>query len=157
MILKAESPLDYMAIVREINFLGITLSRATGKTRAANGEKLVRRFQKKLNVYKSGRHSPLICKPYTANVFLLSKISYRSGVICLRASDIHRMQSALKQWVCQKQCPTGSRTRPDTRYFFRYPTRLSFENHRTAGNPKYRVLPDISGKPGVSGITRYFG
>ena len=37
------------------------------------------------------------------------------------------------------------------------PTRFSFENHRVAGNPKYRVLPEISGKPGVSGITRYIG
>merc|ERR1712001_663771 len=37
------------------------------------------------------------------------------------------------------------------------PTRYSFENHRVAGNPKYRVLPDISGKPEVSGITRCFG
>ena len=45
----------------------------------------------------------MICKLYTANVFLLSKISYRSGMICLRASDIHKMQSALKQqWVCQE-------------------------------------------------------
>ena len=35
------------------------------------------------------------------------------------------------------------------------PTRFSFENHWVAGNPKYWVLPDISGKPGVSGITRY--
>ena len=37
------------------------------------------------------------------------------------------------------------------------PTRFSFENHRVAGNSKYRVLPEISGKPGVSGITRYIG
>ena len=37
------------------------------------------------------------------------------------------------------------------------PTRFSFENHRVAGNPKHRVLPDISGKPEVSGSTRYFG
>ena len=55
------------------------------------------------------------------------------------------------------QCPAGTRTRPDTRYFICYPTRFSFENHRVAGNPKYRVLPEISGKPGVSGITRYIG
>ena len=64
---------------------------------------------------------------------------------------------------------SGTRTRPDTRYFnpnpTRYPvfhllpnpTRFSFENHRVAGNSKYRVLPEISGKPGVSGITRYIG
>ena len=37
------------------------------------------------------------------------------------------------------------------------PTRFSFGNHRVAGNPKYRVLLDISGKPEVLGITRYFG
>ena len=37
------------------------------------------------------------------------------------------------------------------------PTRFSFGNHRVAGNPKHRVLPDISGKPEVSGTTRYFG
>ena len=36
------------------------------------------------------------------------------------------------------------------------PTRFSFRNHRVAGNPKHRVLPDISGKPEVSGTTRYF-
>ena len=37
------------------------------------------------------------------------------------------------------------------------PTRFSFGNHRVAGNPKHRVLPDISGKPEVLGTTRYFG
>ena len=50
------------------------------------------------------------------------------------------------------------------------PTRFNFENLRVAGNPKYRVLPKISGNtrsfgyypkfrvlPEVSGITRCFG
>ena len=50
----------------------------------------------------------------------------------------------------------GSRTRPDTQYFFRYPTQL-IEYHRVARNPKYRVLPNISGKLGVLGFTQYFG
>ena len=99
---QADSPLDYMSVVSEINFLGITLTRSSGKTRAANGQELVGRVQRKLNIYKSGRHSPLICKPYTANIFLLSKISYRSGVTCLKASDIQKMQTALKQWICQE-------------------------------------------------------
>ena len=49
------------------------------------------------------------------------------------------------------QCPAGTRTRPATWYFFRYLTRFSFGNHRVAGNPEHRVLPDISGKPKVSG------
>ena len=39
------------------------------------------------------------------------------------------------------------------------PTWFSFENHQVAGNLKFQVLPDISGKQEVSGITRtrYFG
>ena len=50
------------------------------------------------------------------------------------------------------------------------PTRFNFENLRVAGNPKYRVLPEILGNtlsfgyypkfrvlPEVSGITRCFG
>ena len=56
-----------------------------------------------------------------------------------------------------RHCPAGTWTRPATRYFFRYPTRFSFRNHRVAGNPKHRVFPDISGKPQVSGINQYFG
>ena len=59
--------------------------------------------------------------------------------------------------MCSDQCPAGTPTRPATRYFFRYPTRSSFGNYRVAGNPKRRVLLDISGKPEVSGTTRYFG
>ena len=37
------------------------------------------------------------------------------------------------------------------------PTRFSFGNHRVAGNPKHRVLPNILGKREVLGTTRYFG
>ena len=35
--------------------------------------------------------------------------------------------------------------------FFQYLTLFSFEN------PKFRVLPNISGTPEVLGITQYFG
>ena len=31
-----------------------------------------------------------------------------------------------------------------------------FENHWVAGNRKYQVIPDISGKPEVSGISAIF-
>ena len=47
---EADSPPDYTSVVSEINMLGVTLGRKSSKTRAANGEELVRRVQKKLNV-----------------------------------------------------------------------------------------------------------
>ena len=42
------------------------------------------------------------------------------------------------------------------RVFFSLPdlTRFGLENHRVAGNPKPRVLPNISGIPEVLGIPR---
>ena len=45
-----------------------------------------------------------------------------------------------------------------TRYpvFISIPDPTQFRNHRVAGYPKHQVLPDISGKPKVSGTTRYF-
>ena len=46
---------------------------------------------------------------------------------------------------------------PDPLPGISFDTRFSFRNHRVAGNLKHRVLPDISGKPEVSGTTRYFG
>ena len=69
------------------------------------------------------------------------------------------------------QWPTCTRTRPDTRYFFRYPTwpdsilkTIEQRVTRNIGyclifrvNPEFRVLPDISGKPEVSGINQNFG
>ena len=73
----------------------------------------------------------------------------------------------LLQWQDEKVEPLGARTPVPSGYPnpTRYPvflsipdpTRLSFKNHRVAGNPKHQVLPDISGKPEVSGTTRYFG
>ena len=62
---------------------------------------------------------------------------------------------------CSSSSPVPSGYPNPTRYpvflLIPDPTRFSFRNHRVAGNPKHRVLPDISGKPEVSGTTQYFG
>ena len=50
--------------------------------------------------------------------------------------------------IFSKNLPKGRAQRvPSTRHFYRYPTRLSFENHRVSGDTKYQVLPGISGIP----------
>ena len=63
--------------------------------------------------------------------------------------------------ACLVQCPVPSGYPYPTRYTvclsISEPTRLSFGNHRVAGNPKHWVLPNISGKPKLSGTTQYFG
>ena len=49
-----------------------------------------------------------------------------------------------------------SPTRYPVFHWIPYPSQFSFENPHVPGNPKYRVLPDISGQPKVSGTTQYF-
>ena len=62
-----------------------------------------------------------------------------------------------KIWIFTVSSGYPNPTRYPVFHLLPDPTRFSFENHRVAGNSKYRVLPEISGKPGVSGITRYIG
>ena len=89
--------------------------------------------------------------------FWVSPKNAKNRVFCFLASYLR-----FWYWTHISRVPPVPNGYPNpTRYpvFFSIPdpTRFSFENHRVAGNPKYRVLPDISGKPEVSGITRYFG
>ena len=96
---QEDSPLNFMSIVDQLCFLGVKLCRSSAKTRAVNGDDLTKRVKAAVAVYKHGRHSPLICRPYTINTFVMSKISYRSSIINLRSQDINNIQSVCKQWI----------------------------------------------------------
>ena len=98
---QSDSPLPYMEVVDHLNFLGVTLARTSSKSRAINSEILSKKVKSTMAMYKAGRHSPLVCRPYTVNTFVMSKICYRSSIINLRSKDIHSMQSSVKSWVTQ--------------------------------------------------------
>ena len=59
---------------------------------------------------------PLVIRPWMANTYLLSKISYRCGVINLRSSDIKKIQASIKKWISQ-----GLVQRPNEVLLFRPP------------------------------------
>ena len=98
---QSDVPLDYMALVDQINMLGVKLGRNISKTRAINGDELTKKVQTTIGSYKAGRFSPLVCRPFTANSYVLSKISYRAAVVNLRLADLNKIQSLVKQWVTQ--------------------------------------------------------
>ena len=96
----------------------------------------------------------LILTTHWLFVLIISLDSY--SVVSLVSShppDVPFWTKALTQHISwphcdingHNQCPTGTRTRPAVRYFFRYLTRFSFEIQWVAGNPKYRALLDVSG------------
>ena len=80
----------------------------------------------------------------------------QSDFNCKNSRYIHRPQSLA---IVFHTVPSGypNPTRYPVFLSIPDPTRFKFRNHRVAGNPKHRVLPDISGKPEVSGTTRYSG
>ena len=87
--------------MEEINFLGVKLTANTSVSRRLNGEELVEKVQRRINIYKASRHIPLICKPHIANTFLLSTISYKAAVLDLRQQDIQKLGSIIKSWITQ--------------------------------------------------------
>ena len=60
---QSDVPLDYMAVVDEINLLVGKLARNIAKTRATNGVDLTKKVQTTIGCYKAGRFSPLVCRP----------------------------------------------------------------------------------------------
>ena len=98
---QQQSPLDYLRVVEEINFLGVILGKSSSKSRALNGDFLTSKVKTKIASYKAGRHIPLVCRPYTVNTYILSKLAYKASIFNLRVSDVNTIQSSIKQWVSQ--------------------------------------------------------
>ena len=97
------------------------------------------------------------------NTFLIPTRKNNSLLVCATLFSFPQPPSLAKQKasIRIRYCsPVPNRYPNPTRYpvFFWKPdlTQFCFENHQVAGNPKYRVLPDISGKPEVLGLTQYF-
>ena len=77
------------------------MTRSTQTTRVINGEELVQRVRDTTNAFKAGRFLPLTTRPWVTNIYLMSRINYRSCALNLRQQDIQKIQSATKSWVTQ--------------------------------------------------------
>ena len=84
-----------------LNFLGVQLAKNASTTRSINGEVLTERVKSKIASFKAGRFSPLVCRPYAANTYIMSKICYRAAVFDLRCKDLKSIQSSVKSWISQ--------------------------------------------------------
>ena len=90
-----------MRVTEELNILGVRMTRSTQTTRVINGEELVQRVRDSTNAFKAGRFLPLTTRPWVTNIYLMSRINYRSCALNLRQQDIQKIQSATKSWVTQ--------------------------------------------------------
>ena len=77
------------------------MTQSTQTTRVLNGEELVQRIRDTTNAFKAGRFMPLTTRPWVTNIYLMSRINYRSCALNLRQQDIQKIQAATKSWVTQ--------------------------------------------------------
>ena len=98
---QEDIPLNYMKLTDNLNFLGVQLAKNASTTRSINGEVLTERVKSKIASFKAGRFSPLVCRPYAANTYIMSKICYRAAVFDLRCKDLKSIQSSVKSWISQ--------------------------------------------------------
>ena len=62
---------------------------------------MVQRVRDSTNAFKAGRFMPLTTQPWVTNIYLMSRINYRSCALNLRQQDIQKIQAATKSWVTQ--------------------------------------------------------
>ena len=98
---QEDVPLNYVRLTDSLNFLGVQLSRNASKTRRINGEILTTTVKTKIASFKAGRFFPLICRPYAANMYVMSKLCYKAAILDLRCKDLRAIQSSIKSWIFQ--------------------------------------------------------
>ena len=94
-------PLKFLKLTNNLNFLGVRLAKNASLTRSINGEELIQKVKTKIATFKAGRFSPLACRPYAANTFVMSKLSYRAAAYEMRSKDLKAIMSAVKSWTFQ--------------------------------------------------------
>ena len=92
------------------------MTRSTQTTKVLNGEELVQRIRDSTNAFKAGRFMPITTRPWVTNIYLMSRINYRSCALNLRQQDVQKIQPATKAWVTQ-----GFLIKPNETILYRNP------------------------------------
>ena len=70
-------------------------------TRKVNNDELQDKVSKCIGAWKSGKHLPLVSRPFSLNTYCLSKVWFRTGCVDLHAGDITSITSKVKQYCYQ--------------------------------------------------------
>lgn len=98
---KNKTPLKYLTISEHLDILGVKIFANFIKTRAKNGEILIKKFNDLINTWKSGKFMPLLDRQTSINTYALSKIWYKAASINFKIGDIENIQSKIKSWLNQ--------------------------------------------------------
>ena len=91
----------YMKLSPQLSMVGVELASSWQATRKINCDELKDRVKNTIGSWRSGKHMPLVCRPFSLNSYCLSKVWFRTGSIDLRQGDIQDISSKCKSWCYQ--------------------------------------------------------
>ena len=98
---QEDIPLPYLQLTDHLDFLGCKLYANYSSTRRENGEVLKKKVKDQLGSWRSGKFLPLTSRPWSINIYCLSKLWYRTGCVDLRVGDTTSITSSVKSWLYQ--------------------------------------------------------
>ena len=91
----------YLRISSQLSMVGVELTASWQTTRKVNNDDLQNRVQNCIGAWKSGKHMPLVSRPYSLNTYCLSKLWFRTCSVDLREGDISAITSKVKSYCYQ--------------------------------------------------------
>ena len=98
---QEDLPHQYIKLSDHLDFVGVELRASYIQTRKVNGEQLQTRVKNIVGPWRAGRFMPLTMRPYSANVYALSKVWFKCSCINLRSQDIIFINKQVKSWLYQ--------------------------------------------------------
>ena len=98
---QEDLPHQYIKLSDHLDFVGVELRASFIQTRKVNGEQLQTRVKNVVGPWRAGRFMSMTIRPYSLNVYALSKVWFKCSCVNLRSQDIVSINKQVKSWLYQ--------------------------------------------------------
>ena len=98
---QEDLPHQYIKLSDHLDFVGVELRASFIQTRKVNGEQLQNRVKNVVGPWRAGRFMSLTLRPFSVNVYALSKVWFKCSCVNLRSQDIIFINKQVKSWLYQ--------------------------------------------------------
>ena len=96
---QEDIPTPYMKITESLDMVGVKLCATWTGTRSMNGDFVKQKIKQTIGSWRAGKFMPLNLRPFSANIYALSRVWHRSSTVNLREGDFRAINSDLKSWI----------------------------------------------------------
>jgi hypothetical protein len=98
---QEDTGLPYLRLSDSIRMVGVELTASWQHSRRINCDRLLKSVRNLVGCWRAGKFMPLLSRPFSVNVYLLSKVWFTAGSVNLRAEDIRIISTLCRSWVTQ--------------------------------------------------------